>query len=646
MPVLPTYPGVYVEELASGVKTVTGVATSTAAFVGSFNRGLVNRATRLLSLADFERALGGADRASETSYAIAQFFANGGGEAWAVRVVDTVGDGSVDPAHAASVMLKSGNDDVLTLTAGRRERGLTWTNPGEWANNLRAQVDHDVAAADAGLFNLTVNEVVTSGGRPAVARGETFRNLSLDPANVRYAPTVVNAGSQIVYAELVGSPAKGLVPSADAGTVTLDDPGQPAKGGTLTVKVGDRAMDLVFSDPVADLAAFAPVLRQLLRGAAFGLAAGDRPLLAGADVTLSGDDLAISLGAAPLATAPQVLFSGDAAAALKLGDVAIDLYAKFAGGLDGRPPAAGARNRPLPASAFTGDPVAKTGLHALDEVDLFNILCLPEAVYLAGESMAAYTAAIEYARDRRAMAIVDIPEDAAASLDTMTGWMAANDGLRDANAAVYFPRTLVPDPLDEGRLRSIGASGTVAGLWARTDASRGVWKAPAGTDARLQNVGALACNLTDSENGVLNPLGVNCLRAFPVYSAIVWGARTLYGADALASDWKYISVRRLTLFLEESLYRGTKWVVFEPNDEPLWAQIRLSLGAFMHDLFRQGAFQGASPRDAYFVKCDGETTTPTDIDAGIVNVEIGFAPLKPAEFVVLKFHQIAGAIAA
>jgi phage tail sheath protein FI len=157
-------------------------------------------------------------------------------------------------------------------------------------------------------------------------------------------------------------------------------------------------------------------------------------------------------------------------------------------------------------------------------------------------------------------------------------------------------------------------------------------------------VQALTYLLTDGENGRLNPLGVNCLRNFPVYGNVAWGARTLKGADTLASEWKYIPVRRTALFIEESLYRGTKWVVFEPNDEPLWAQIRLNIGAFMHDLFRQGAFQGKTPREAYFVKCDKETTTQNDINKGVVNIVVGFAPLKPAEFVIIKIQQMAGEI--
>jgi phage tail sheath protein FI len=200
------------------------------------------------------------------------------------------------------------------------------------------------------------------------------------------------------------------------------------------------------------------------------------------------------------------------------------------------------------------------------------------------------------------------------------------------------------DPLDDFRPRSFGASGTMAGLYARTDVARGVWKAPAGTEATLRGVEKLSFVMTDPENGTLNPLAINCLRNFQIYGNVAWGARTLDGADQQASEWKYVPVRRLALFLEESLYRGTQWVVFEPNDEPLWAQIRLNVGAFMHNLFRQGAFQGQSPREAYLVKCDKETTTQNDINLGIVNIVVGFAPLKPAEFVILKIQQLAGQI--
>ncbi|MGE5322958.1 MAG: phage tail sheath family protein, partial [Actinomycetota bacterium] len=286
-----------------------------------------------------------------------------------------------------------------------------------------------------------------------------------------------------------------------------------------------------------------------------------------------------------------------------------------------------------------------------EDVDLFNLLCIPRTAITSGtnhpltaaQAQAVMTVAEQYCEARRAFFIMDTPLGFTKPT-AIKGWLADPGTPRDKNAAIYYPRVLAPDPLNSFRLRSFGASGTIAGLCARTDTTRGVWKAPAGTEATLVNVPQLDYSLTDSENGVLNPLGINCLRNFPVFGNICWGARTLEGADQLESEWKYVPVRRFTLFLEESLYRGTKWVVFEPNDEPLWAQIRLNIGAFMQSLFRQGAFQGTSPRDAYFVKCDKETTTQTDINNGIVNIVVGFAPLKPAEFVILKIQQIAGQI--
>jgi phage tail sheath protein FI len=196
----------------------------------------------------------------------------------------------------------------------------------------------------------------------------------------------------------------------------------------------------------------------------------------------------------------------------------------------------------------------------------------------------------------------------------------------------------------ESQLDIFAPCGAIAGVWARTDATRGVWKAPAGLDAALAGITGLQAKLSDLENGQLNPLAINNLRTFRDAGTVVWGARTLRGANSIGDEYKYIPVRRLALYLEETLYRNTQWVVFEPNDEPLWAQVRLNIGAFMHTLFVQGAFQGKTPRDAYFVKCDKETTTQNDIDRGIINIVVGFAPLKPAEFVVIKIQQMAGQI--
>jgi len=256
--------------------------------------------------------------------------------------------------------------------------------------------------------------------------------------------------------------------------------------------------------------------------------------------------------------------------------------------------------------------------------------------------------AVTYCESRRAFLIIDSP----------AAWTNANTGLADVvqdssmiatlrgalgsakdHAAVFYPRLHIRVG---GLTRVIGAGGAIAGLMARTDARRGVWKAPAGIDAGLNTVTGLEVVLTDAQNGVLNKQGVNCIRVLPNGSIINWGARTMDGDDDTGSEWKYVPIRRFALFLEESLYRGTRWAVFEPNDEPLWANIRLNINAFMTSLFRQQAFQGTSPQEAFYVRCDKTTTTQDDRNKGIVNIEVGFAPLKPAEFVVIKIQQIAG----
>jgi phage tail sheath protein FI len=301
---------------------------------------------------------------------------------------------------------------------------------------------------------------------------------------------------------------------------------------------------------------------------------------------------------------------------------------------------------------ITGDQDARTGIYALDGADLFNLLCIPPLTRDTDVANGTWAVAAGYCQSRRAMLIVDPAEawtanqstaisTALAGINTLRGVIGNDFAI---NAMAYFPRLTQPDPLSENRLADFAPSGAVAGIMARTDVQRGVWKAPAGLEASFSGVQGFTYTMTDGQNGILNPDGLNCLRSFPVTGHLVWGARTLAGADVLASEWKYIPVRRLALYIEESLFRGTQWVVFEPNDEPLWAQIRLNIGSFMQDLFRQGAFQGASPKDAYFVKCDRETTTQSDINRGVVNILVGFAPLKPAEFVVIQLQQMAGQI--
>jgi phage tail sheath protein FI len=286
-------------------------------------------------------------------------------------------------------------------------------------------------------------------------------------------------------------------------------------------------------------------------------------------------------------------------------------------------------------------------LPTLQQADLFNLLCIPPLKRHDGDvGKETWDAAIAYAKSRHAFVIVD-PAERWTSADDV---LSAATGLTsvvtpDDNAAIYFPCILVSDPLNDGQLDSFAPGGTIAGIFAQTDMTAGVWKAPAGINAGMRGVQGFSLGgsgaLTDADSEKLNPAGINSLRNFPTFGNVVWGARTLKGADVLASDWKYIPVRRLACYIEESVVQGTKWATFEPNNEALWARIALSVNAFMQTLFRQGAFQGTTPPQAYFVKCDSTTTTPTDIANGVVNIVIGFAPIKPAEFVMLAIQQIA-----
>ena len=680
MPVAPTYPGVYIEEIPSGVRTITGVATSIAAFVGTFRKGPLNEAMQVFSMADFQRGYGGLDRSSEVSYAVQQFFLNGGTEAWIVRVADTATP-APDNANAAAVVLtNAAGAEIFRATAGRRLRGESAVDPGTWGNNLRLEVDYD-SADPARLFNLTVSEVQQAGNRTITVQTETFRNLTLEPNTSRNALEVVNQGSRLVQldrADLNPSdlpdPFVADFRPSSTGTLGAAIPGAgtlPAAANisnlevTLNVdsgatSIGPVALNFVFGPggPTTFTGwaqAFEAAIRAAARDPGFitnvHFLAEHADYLLGATVRLIGDGspgnprrfhIRTGRAARPFDRTATLTFTGGDVANYGL-DGGAQASAQLLALVDGRdgPVVDAAGNFLVPVGMFQGSEADKTGIYALEDVDLFNILAIPQAALLGNplDMRALYAEAEAYVEDRRAMLIIDIPPNVR-RLDQMQTWLDENEGLRHRNAALYYPHTFVPDPLNRNRPKSLAASGTIAGLWARTDVERGVWKAPAGTDARLRNVEGPAYLLTDQQNGALNPLGVNCLRNFPIYANICWGARTLEGADAIASDWKYVPVRRTTLFIEESLYRGTKWVVFEPNDEPLWAQIRLNVGAFMQDLFRKGAFQGSSPREAYFVKCDGETTTQQDIDKGIVNIEVGFAPLKPAEFVIIKIQQI------
>jgi Bacteriophage tail sheath protein len=761
MPVTLSYPGVYIEEIPSGVRSISGVATSITAFVGYTVRGPVDQAVRLANFGDFERNFGGLQQDSEISYAVQQFFLNGGSDAYVVRVA----------AGAAAAQVS------LADLAGNVVLNVSAENAGSWGNLMRLDVDYLTGNPDS-TFNLTITLYQLQNGKLVFAQSETYRNLSMNSFSPTYVPNVINGDSKLISIPLPlpvvpaltkGGWARsvslhtfptlaatdttitgnydttnpftlvitGAVPNSVATLVTAVNAAITAAGlagtlaatavdalgaagtdylqltstsvannsgvqilraasndlaakiglglvnggrekeaasalrpeatgttsasiadlidaatsvsGNLDVTVTDEATSTTLFTTSVPLVLPAVVAGPTLRDALQALLRGtNNPATAQATVQLYGTFLNVVASASTPNAA--ITFGNTVATTIKLagaGSAAnVQEYSLGTGttfgaqsgaspGADGTPPSS--------ALQIEGDEAKKSGIYALLDVDLFNLLVIPRTTQLPdADAKDLIAKAVALCEARRAFFIVDPnPKKDITNIGDWVGGITAS-----RNAAVYFPQILAADPLQDFRIHPMPASGALAGIYASTDATRGVWKAPAGIDAIIQGAQGLNYTLTDAENGTLNPLGINCLRTFAVYGTVTWGARTLFGSDARADEYKYIPVRRIALYIEESLYRGTKWVVFEPNDEPLWAQIRLNVGAFMQTLFRQGAFQGTTPQAAYFVKCDSETTTSTDQNLGVVNILVGFAPLKPAEFVVIQIQQMAGQTAA
>jgi phage tail sheath protein FI len=734
MPVAVTYPGVYVQEIPSGVHTIAGVSTSLTAFVGTATRGPVNTLTRIQSFGEYVSNFGNLDAASEMSYAVMQYFLNGGSDSLVIRVAAG--------ATSATFTLKDGGGaDALKFTA---EDGAAA------GNGVAIAVDYPTA--DPIRFRVTLTGLPDASGNSAV---EVYSALSMNSTDANYVVTVINAASGLATVERkatgFGKGSSANQPPADLtkmdashNTIRVAVDGQFPKSVTFSIPPSDADILAKLNAAVAGTAtatnpsahafvitsnstsdhssvlALPGLANDASRVLGFGAANGGvekdgsapvRPAqgpapgtLVGAAVTLAslanhadgnivltldgGRPATVALHISDLAApAAQVdcdvfaqriqdavrasrptvaAFSGfmakfdfasrvitlssgtrGAASSVLVGTAPGDTLATVLGLDTGVQTAGGAwalgggSETALTSgnayATFFPPPANKQGVYALEDADIFNILCLPG---IADPAILQDAAA--YCEQRRAFLIVDPPPG-----NTLTQIEALVSGPtlpKSDHAAIYYPNIKIGDPLSGGQ-RLSAPSGTLAGLYARTDSTRGVWKAPAGVAANLNGAQAVERPMSNGENGVINPLGVNAIRQLNPYGIVSWGARTLRGGDAFGSDYKYIPVRRLALYIEESLYRGTQWVVFEPNDESLWAAIRLNVGVFMASLFRQGAFAGASPREAYFVKCDGETTPQADVDRGVVNIIVGFAPLKPAEFVVISIVQIAGQLA-
>lgn len=762
-----SYPGVYVQEVPSGVRTIVGVGTSIGMFIGTAKQGPINRPIRCTGYLDYARTFGEDPAGGDLLRYVKLFFLNGGTDCWVIRIANG--------ATPAAITLQN--------EAGANTLRLTAKDAGAMGNDLRAFVTYGGAQPEV-TFNLELFRwELDSSGQRLKKDIETWSGLSMDPVSPSYAQDFLTQNSKLIDAQDLGvaAAASGFslsgrsMTAAALGTllathnqfeisvngsryIKIDLTGVAASAAAITTQINNTfiaqgmattavAVAFVAGIPAGNRVQItstgagdvfirpAPVPQDLAVPLMLGTAQGGievsrhavrRPAPTGLStivtlaqlnafgnanasavnsITLDGINAGTTVAlpvplsvetvpagkvvtdSVPAASSPNgnsdgireklaliaqqinnftpppmTSFSWKAEVwgsrlGIQPGGIFADNYLPPA--LVAAPAAfqnlfqapnvhyyrlgsGGPGRQTAPGLGTDGTkPIATdydTAYNIIDkEVDLFNLMVLPPDAAVPVQSLYA-TASIR-CRNRRAFLLMDPPDSWTDAQAAATGVNTLRTGLVKDYSAVFFPQITIDE---NGIRKNIGPAGAIAGLCARIDSTRGVWKAPAGTEADLRGVVGLKQKFSDGENGILNPRAVNTIRIFP-NGIVNWGARTMDGDDAFGSEYKYIPIRRLALFIEESLYRGLKWVVFEPNDEPLYAQIRLNVGAFMHDLFRQGAFQGKK-NEAYFVKCDGETTTQSDRNLGIVNIWVGFAPLKPAEFVILYLQQMAGQI--
>ena len=612
MPVAPTYPGVYIEEIPSGVRTITGVAMSVTAFLGRSRRGLVNDPVVINNFGDFERRFGELWNSSTMSFSVRDFFMNGGAQAVIVRLFNpTFAD-----EDAREAAYTDAETEARTAAQAVADAATAAVAGAASAQDVADAAEAAVAAAGAaGTIAMAAATAISQAAQDAVAGAAAYQDVA-DAADAAVATVVselANEAAPVTRARLTVS---GL---------SLEAANEGTWGNSLRARIDH---DVVGTDA-------ANLFNLSIRDGE----TGDIEVIRNVSV-VSGHTRRVDRVLAKESKLMRVFqgLPGSRPAASPTPTTGTSPW-DDANCTQINVPASDGNT--LGTNDYLGSEDDKEGIYALQNTDIFNMLCIPPYDQDTDVANNVWTAAATYCERRRAILIVDAPSSWTTK-DTAISGIGSGVGTISKNAALYFPRINQPNACRDNQVETFAPCGTVAGVIARTDAQRGIWKAPAGLEASIRGASSLSVPLTDAENGELNPLGINCLRTIAPAGRIVWGARTMQGDDRMASEWKYLPVRRVALYIEESLYRGTHWVVFEPNDEPLWAQIRLNVGAFMHSMFRQGAFMGAKPSDAYLVKCDSETTTQDDVNRGIVNILVGFAPLKPAEFVIIKLQQLAG----
>jgi len=634
-----SYPGVYVEEIPSGVRPIEGVSTSTAAFIGVAERGPVNEAKKkITSWTEFEKEYGSFYKCHYLAHAVYQFFNNGGRQCYIVRVVK-------GEAKTASITIKN-------RAANNPPKGLIISakSPGEWGNYLHLVIK-DGSEDPNNTFRIEVRKTEEVKEVPDVQRViplEVYDNLNMDPDESAFVEKVLSSSNLISAkvhednkTEKAAAHMGGLNPASSL----------PPEGRNLKINVnGDGYQEIKLKDPCGNLAEIAKAIESEVQKLSPLKASTNRDAFSKFEckVEANGEDkkLVLSSGVAGPKSLVKIAnaLKDNATSYLKLGlsnggsDIYWHAVRRPANGeeyevgdseIDGNV----ADRTEGKADDPDGDPPYINGLRCLDKKDDVNLICIPGIPTVVD-------AGLNYCRNRVLQDCFFIG-DMDCDTDTPDEAKEDRDKIATPNSygAIYFPWLKATDPTGaSSEPKDFPPSGFVAGMYAQIDAKRGVWKAPAGTEIAIGGAKGLKINLTDVQQGDLNRKAINCLRQFPGAGIVIWGARTL-SSDP---EWKYIPVRRMAIFLRVSIYYGIQWAVFEPNDEELWASLRLNINAFMMRLFREGAFQGSTPQDAFFVKCDKETTTQADIDVGVVNIMVGFAPLKPAEFVVVKITQKAG----
>ncbi len=647
------HPGVYIEEIPSGSKPIEAVGTSTAAFIGYTTKGPIGEPTVIQKWDDYDKQFGPirdtqATEGDPMGFSVLAYFQNGGSKAYIVRVTK---DWNKDDAPIAFDAAKATAQIDDPSKTGAHRLTFTAVNEGTWANGLVIQISvSDIQDASSNpaepLYNI---EIGRNNRDDEFEPIESFSNVSLNTTKALHIKNVINGVSQLVTVEQEAAAEAdidedsllGTLISGDLTGVSTDFSGVAnAVDRTLSVTLDGQtpfAIEIPQSD-FATLADLAAKIQELVRGGASVtvprrkdftcVVDGNKLILTSGTRTVGS---LVTIASATMATTLKLLPTDGAE--LHTGQESYDKWeerdATMAGGLNGSKP-------------LTDDYVdVFTKFLKIRDI---NTICLPGQKWANdGSGNPVIDAAIGHAsKMKNRMVIVDPP-----SGHELVSQKKATDLKLPSKtySVLYYPWIKVSNPFYNAETNP-GASKTVlvppsgfaAGMWANIDAKRGVWKAPAGLEASLLGVAGLEYVVENGEQDALNPLGVNCLRAMPGAGNVIWGSRTL--ATKSEPEWRYVPVRRTAILIEQSIYEGIQWAVFEPNDHRLWSALRANIGNFMNGLFRAGAFQGEKASDAYFVRCNlGDTMTQGDIDAGQVIVVVGFAPLKPAEFVIVRIQQ-------